>query len=205
MKELEKVKRISIASTLFILAVLIGVLTFERPKNTYAINTKDTLKKLTNNNDYIVSLNDINNPDVVLIDVRSAYEYDKGHLTNAINISTPEILSDENQSIFSELKNTNKTVVLYGNSPEEANIPFLLLYQMGYDTIKLLAVTNKYSQNKLITNEVNIEKYNTDIKSFIEESIKNVDGDFDIKETKIIPKKIITIKKKKKRAAEGGC
>ncbi|WP_338357945.1 rhodanese-like domain-containing protein [Yeosuana marina] len=205
MKELEKVKRISIASTLFILAVLIGVLTFERPKNMYAINTKDTLKKLTTNNDYIVSLNDINNPDVVLIDVRSAYEYDKGHLKNAINISTPEILNDENQSIFNELKSTNKTVVLYGSSPEEANIPYLLLYQLGYDNIKLLAVTNKYSQNKLITNESNIEKYNADIKSFIDESIKNVNGNLDAKETKIIPKKIITIKKKKKKAAEGGC
>ncbi|WP_339917946.1 rhodanese-like domain-containing protein [Yeosuana marina] len=205
MKELEKVKRISIASTLFILAVLIGVLTFERPKNMYAINTKDTLKKLTTNNDYIVSLNDINNPDVALIDVRSAYEYDKGHLKNAINISTPEILNDENQSIFNELKSTNKTVVLYGSSPEEANIPYLLLYQLGYDNIKLLAVTNKYSQNKLITNESNIEKYNADIKSFIDESIKNVNGNLDAKETKIIPKKIITIKKKKKKAAEGGC
>ncbi len=34
MKELEKVKRISISSVLFILAVLIGVLAYERPENT---------------------------------------------------------------------------------------------------------------------------------------------------------------------------
>jgi len=45
MKELEKTKRISIAATLFILAVIIGLLTYKRPKNIYAINTKDTLEK----------------------------------------------------------------------------------------------------------------------------------------------------------------
>ena len=40
MKELEKVKNISIASTLFILAIIIGLLTYKRPKNTFTFNTK---------------------------------------------------------------------------------------------------------------------------------------------------------------------
>ena len=79
MKELEKVKRISIASTLFILVVLIGVLTFERPKNMYTLNTKNTLDNLMSK-DYLISLNEINNPNLEIIDVRSQYDYDKGHL-----------------------------------------------------------------------------------------------------------------------------
>jgi len=42
MKELEKTKRISIASVLFILVVLIGLLTYKRPKHMYAVNSKTT-------------------------------------------------------------------------------------------------------------------------------------------------------------------
>ena len=203
MKELEKVKRISIASTLFILAVLIGVLTFERPKNMYAMNTKTALEKL-NTNDYVVSLKDIT-LEAILIDIRSQYEYDKGHLENAINISVPDILSEENQGLFMELKDSNKTVVLYGKSPQEANIPFMLLYQLGFDNIKLLSVDNNYLQNKLVTNQSDIEKPVADIKAFIDESVKNSNVS-NIKTEKPEPvKKVVTVQKKKKKVAEGGC
>lgn len=203
MKELEKIKRISIASTLFILIVIIGLLTYERPKNIYAINTKNTLEKLTTSN-YFVTTNDINNPNYVLIDVRSQYEFDKGHLENAINIYTPEILSDDNPSIFKELNETNKTAVLYGNNPQEANAPFLLLYQLGYNNIKILKTDINYSQNKLITKNCNIEQSEADVSAFINASKKNADAN-DVIKTVEPAKKVITVKKKKKKVAEGGC
>ncbi|GGK27478.1 hypothetical protein GCM10007962_22150 [Yeosuana aromativorans] len=203
MKELEKVKRISIASTLFILAVLIGVVTYERPKNMYTINTKSTLEKLTKN-DYLASIDNIHNENVSLIDVRSQYEYEKGHLESAINMSTPEILSDDSQSILKELKEDNKTVVLYGNNPQESNIPFLLLTQLGYDNIKLLNVEISYFQNQLVTDQIAIEKPIADIKAFINESIKNSDTGIEIDNNKPA-KKIIIVQKKKKKGAEGGC
>jgi len=203
MKEIEKTKRISIAATLFILVVLIGLLTYERPKHLYAINTKSTLEKLTGDN-YLITLNDLNNPDYVLIDVRNQFEFEKGHLKNAINIYTPDILSDENSDFFDELKETNKTAVLYGKNPQEVNPPFLILYQLGFDNIKMLAVENSYLQNKLITKNSDIEKSEADITTFINDSRENASIepiDEDIIEA---PKKIITIKRKKK-VAEGGC
>ena len=101
MKELEKTKRISIVSTLFILAVLIGLFTYKRPKNTYAFTTKSTLEKLSNDN-YFISLNDTSTQNNVLIDVRNAYEFEKGHLYNAININTPDLLNDENLELLKE-------------------------------------------------------------------------------------------------------
>jgi rhodanese-related sulfurtransferase len=203
MKEIEKTKRISIAATLFILVVLIGLLTYERPKHLYAINTKSTLEKLTGDN-YLITLNDLNNPDYVLIDVRNQFEFEKGHLKNAINIYTPDILSDENSDFFDELKETNKTAVLYGKNPQEVNPPFLILYQLGFDNIKMLAVENSYLQNKLVTKNSDIEKSEADITTFINDSRENASIepiDEDIIEA---PKKIITIKRKKK-VAEGGC
>lgn len=204
MKELEKTQRISIAAVLFILAVIIGLLTYKRPKNIYAINTKDTLEKITGEN-YLVTLNDLNSPDNVLIDIRNQYDFEKGHLENAINIYAAEILSDENIKVFKELKDRHKTAILYGNNPQEPNAPFLILYQLGYDNIKLLAIENSYLQNKLITKDSEIEKSEADVAAFINESIKNADTAESVKVIVAPPKKVITVQKKKKAPAEGGC
>ncbi|MDO9138678.1 MAG: rhodanese-like domain-containing protein [Lutibacter sp.] len=205
MKELEKTKRISIAAVIFILAVIIGLLTYKRPKNIYAINTKDTLEKITSAN-YFTTLEDLKNPDYVLIDIRNQYEFDKGHLENAINIYAAEILSDDNSKVFKDLKEKNKTAVLYGNNPQEPNTPFLILYQLGFDNIKLLAVENSYLQNKLITKNSEIEKSEADITAFINESVKKANTTETVKKVVVAPpKKVITIEKKKKAEAEGGC
>ncbi len=204
MKELEKTKRISIASTLFILAVLIGLLTYKRPKHTYATNTQKTLKKITNNN-FLITLENINNADYIPIDVRSPNEFEKGHLENAINIHTPEILSETNSAFFKELKASNKTAILYGDNPQEANVPFMFLYQLGYDNIKLLTITNNYSQNKLISKNCYIEKPENDIRTFINESVKKSNVKVTPKKTIQPAKKIITVQKKKKKIPEGGC
>ena len=204
MKELEKVKQISIASTLFILAVVIGVLTYELPENTYAVNTKTTLEKLTTN-DFIISMDSINHQDIALVDVRSPYEFNKGHLENAINISTPEILEEENKEIFKDLRDQNKVVVLYGKDLEEANIPFLILYQMGYDNLRLLSVKNSYLKNELVTQPSEVEKPEADVQAFIDESVKNANKKIEVQEKAPVPKKVIVVKKKKKKPVEGGC
>ena len=162
MKELEKTKRISIAATLFILVVLIGVLSYKRPKNLYSFNTVETLEKI-GSEALFVSLNDITNPDYNLIDVRKNYDYDRGHLENAININSSAILDDESINVFKELQDTNKTVVLYAKNPEEAIAPYMILYQLGYTNLKVLPIENSYDQNKLITKTVEVEKYANDI------------------------------------------
>ena len=204
MKELEKTKRISIASTLFILAVVIGLLTYKRPKNTFTINTEPTLEKLTSES-FFVSLQNSNNPDFQLIDIRTQYEFDKGHMENAINIATSDILNEENLSIFKDLKDANKTALLYGKNLEEVNPAFLILYQLGYDNINLLAIETSYIQNKLITKNYNIEKSENDIKAFIDESVKKAKATPKIQPVKKPVKKTIILQKKKKKAPEGGC
>ncbi len=205
MKELEKTKRISIAAVLFILAVIISLLFYERPKHLYSINTDSTLEMLMGN-DYYITLDEINNPDFVLIDIRNQYEFEKGHLEGAINIYTPELLNENNSDVFNELKENNKTVILYGNNPTETNPPFMLLYQLGYTNIKILLVNNTYSQNKLITKSSVIEKNSADINAFIRESHKNASKALKPKQEIIKPpKKIIPVKKKKKMPVEGGC
>ena len=203
MKELEKTKRISIAAVIAILVIIIALLSYKRPKHIYTVNPKNTLEKITTS-DYFLSLNEINDPESILIDVRNQYEYEKGHLENAVNVYAPEILNDANSGLFEELKEENKTVILYGSNPNEVIAPFMLLYQLGYDNVKILCIENSYDQNKLIAKNVGIEKPATDINAFIKESRKKAA----VKPKPIAkkaPKKVIPVKKKKKKAPEGGC
>lgn len=205
MKELEKTKRISIVSTLFILIVLIAVLAYKRPKHLYKVNSVVTLEKLITE-DYFISLSDINNPDYVLIDVRSQFEFEKGHLENAINIYTAEILNDDNSTLFKEIKEKGKTAILYGTNPNQVNAPFMLLYQLGYNNVKILTIENSYIENKLISKNIEIEKSVANINDFIKESIKNATKDSKQKVVAKKPiKKTIIVKKRKKAPAEGGC
>jgi rhodanese-related sulfurtransferase len=210
MKELEKTKRISVAAVISILIVIIALLSYKRPKHLYSVNTHDTLEKITNTN-YLIAQNDIDDTNSVLIDIRNQFEFDKGHMENAINMSAPEILNEENSDILENLKEENKTLVLYGNNPKEAIAPFMLLSQLGFDSIKILSVENSYFQNKLITKDVTVESSAPDINSFIQESIKRSQEAMDkakvAPKPKIttIPKKIIPVVKKKKMPVEGGC
>ena len=206
MKEFKNVKRLSVGPVLFILALIIAFLTYERSENLYAMDAASALESLTTRN-YVISIEDSKQPGVVLVDIRNPYEFEKSHIENAINIPTPEILKEKNQTIFKEWKESNKIVTLYGKDIEEANIPFLLLYQLGYDNLKLLNAENRCVQNKLRTNPTNLEKPIANIRAFIDESIRKSKIKVVKKERKPkpAPKKIVPVKKKKKRPVEGGC
>ena len=210
MKELEKTKRLSIAAVLTILVILIALLSYKRPEHLYTVNTQDTLEKVVNNN-YLITLEDLNQENPVLVDVRNSIDFNKGHLDNAINITSPEILEDDNSRIINKIKEENKTIVLYGNNPNETTLPYLLLSQLGYDNLKILTVKNSYNQNKLITENFVIENNATDINAFIQESVKNKEAAMKKLKARAIPKvqptpkKVIPVKKKKKMPIEGGC
>jgi rhodanese-related sulfurtransferase len=202
MKELEKTKRISIAAMLSILVIITALLSYKRPKHTYTETTKDALEEITSTN-YSIPLEKIDNPNYVLIDLRNQYEFEKGHLKNAINIHTSEILSDTYSDILTEIKEDGKTAILYATTPSNAINTYMLLQQLGYDNLKILCIENSYDNNKLVTKKVHIEKPNGDINKFIAESIKKAA----VKPKPIIKKKkkVIAVKKKKKRKPEGGC
>jgi len=203
MKELEKTKRISIAAVLVILIIIIALLAYERPKHLYSVNTQDTLGMILNN-DFFINLDETNNPEFVLVDIRNKVEFEKGHLENAINIHTPDLLNETNTKVFKELKKNNKTAILYGNNPTEANTPFMILHQLGYLS-KILLVESSYVQNKLIIKNSEIGKNKADINAFILESQKKAAVKPKPKPKKKTPKKIIPVKKKKKMPVEGGC
>jgi rhodanese-related sulfurtransferase len=77
---------------------------------------------------------------IILVDVRSQFDFAKGHLPEAKNIYKVNLTDDSNMDFFLALKGTNKKAILYGSSASEANVPFMILKQMGIENISYLAV-----------------------------------------------------------------
>ncbi|MEN8123770.1 MAG: rhodanese-like domain-containing protein [Bacteroidota bacterium] len=208
MKELERTKRISVSAVLFLLIVVIGVLMFEKPQYVFEKNPANTLEEVTKQN-FILTLNDFKSLEpsqYVLIDIRNNFEYAKGHLDGAINVSPHQVFKPESKKLLKQTKDDGKTVVLYGANADKASNAWLLLYQLGYENIKILCVETNYIDNKLSMKEVAIEKPSVNYAEIIREA-KAKQAIQKITEVKkpVAPKKVITKPKKKKRVPEGGC
>jgi len=157
MKELKKNKSILFTSAWFIALILICLTSCEYQKHKYSLSPSDTLESIASN-DYLINPSELSKISYQLIDIRSQFEYEKGHLENAINMFVPEILNHTNTKILKRLKKENIEIVLYGANPEEALIPYMTLYQQGVDNMKILLVNNSYKQNKLISENSTLEE-----------------------------------------------
>jgi len=204
MKELERTKRISISAVLFLLVILIGFLTFRRPQYVFEKNTASTLEKIVKK-DYILSLNDLDKLDdsqYTLIDIRTNFEYEKGHMDNAVNISRHDIFNDNSIEFLDNLKANGKEILLYGKDPDNANTGWMLLYQLGYDNVKILCIETEYIDKTFQIKNAPLEKPNVNFAQVMA-SAKSEKSEKEVKEKP--KKKVITAPKKKKRVPEGGC
>jgi len=207
MKELERTKRISLAAVLSILLIAVGLLNYRRPSYLYSQNTITTLSKL-DTTEYLVSPQGLETGDYVLVDVRIPFEFEKGHLPDAINIYAPELLSSENNTLLKEKTSTGKPILLYGNSPNETLPVFMMLCQLDIGPVKILEGQNYFEKDQLKTVYYEVEKNTPDIRSFIQESVKKASEQKKVQPKKQIapqPKKVVPAQKKKKKMPEGGC
>lgn len=203
MKELERTKRVSISAVLFLLVVVIAVLTFKKPEYVFEKSAEETLEKIVEK-DYVISQNDLEQmvvADYEIIDIRSNYEYAKGHLDGAINISAINVFEEDSSSFLKELSDTGKTVILYGEHPDEANSAWMLLYQLGYENAKVLCIETSFVDNQFQIKNVDIEKPAVNYAQVMQKSM----GEKEVVAKAKKPKKVITAPKKKKRVPEGGC
>ena len=203
MKELEKTKRISISTVIFILVILIGVLTFKKPTNVYKKTNSETLA-MVNTQDYLVDYTDVDQSNSVFIDIRERFEYSKGHIGEALNMPTADILEEQSISMFDGLRDAGKTIVFYGKTPNEANSAWMILYQLGYENIKILNSATQLVDNRFEVTNYDLEK---PIANYLE--IFNNGNPENSEDTQVLapvtPKKVIAVKIKKKRKPEGGC
>jgi len=208
MKELEKTRRISISAVLFLLVIIISLLTFKKPEFNFVNSSEKTLTFVTNQS-HILSLIDFEKLDVtdyLLIDVRSNFDYSKGHLDNAINIPKSQLLDPESTSIIQEAVSNKRPMIVYGETPETANAACMLLYQLGYEQLKLLSILSFYDNKQFHIRSSDVEKPLFDFAQTMKKaSIQPVKKIKPKSKPKPAKKKVITKPKKKKKMPEGGC
>jgi len=116
---------------------------------------------------------------IVLVDVRNQFDFAKGHLPEAKNIYAVNLINDENIDFFMNLNESNKKAILYGNSATEANIPFMILKQMGVKNISFLSVgyeelkTGNWNEIAANTTKFNDENPVADFAQFISDANKS--------------------------------
>lgn len=136
-------KRTLISIILFIVIIVIGLLTLKTPKLKYFLSPQRTIALTTDTSDFMYpyELEGIltgSVDTVVLIDIRDRFEYGRGHIPGAENISALEMLNDENIEHLQQLKKNGFMVVIYANDQLRANGPWLVFRQLGFSNVKVL-------------------------------------------------------------------
>jgi rhodanese-related sulfurtransferase len=152
-------------------------------------------------------------PSFLLIDVRTADEFSKYSLPNAINIPLKNLLDEES---IPYLNQNQYDVVLFSNDTFYADQAWILGNRLNYKNLKVLkgGINNWYQTiiNPTIPTE-NMASEEFELYSFRKSASMffgvvypeqfKVEKKPEVK--KVVPKKVIPIKKKKKMPVEGGC
>ena len=143
----------------------------------------------------------------VFIDVRSVYDFEKGHIENAINISVANLLDDSYKESYENWKNDSLLVVLYGNDELQANAPWMLLYELGYTNTRVLLGGYGYIDRLYLDELEEGETFTIEDPAYDFAGIlKEVE---EIKKSPVViekaEKKEVVVQKKVKKSAEGGC
>ena len=205
-------KRTVITMVIFVVIIVVGLLTLTNPRLKYKISPPEAISMVTSFNHGVDAakidnmLSASNNPSI-LIDIRNNYDYARGHIASADNISAVELLSKDNIKWLKELNDSKTTVVIYGDNPLQANGPWMVLQQLGFDNVTFLnggyncyvEYKNAETENKSAPAfEAGKAKYN-----YAEVAKASSLGNDDA--NKSAKKHTIVRRKKKGAATAGGC
>lgn len=149
MEELNKTNRLTMIVVAIVLVIIIGLVTLRRPDIKYTLSPAESLALLNDTAlvvtpDQAASLFKDSAGKTVLIDVRNSIAFDRSHVKNAINIPVRELFSTKNKTILRDIEKSGQTAVLYGETQQQANGPWLMLRQTGFKNVLLF--TGNYSQ-----------------------------------------------------------
>lgn len=208
MDALNRTKRITIGAITVVVVLIIALISYKKPLYHYQLSPQEMdndlvlIYQVTPDEAMEMMGDSIHN---VFVDIRSIYDFEKDHLYNAINIPIPNLLDKENKEKFDQWKEDSVAVVLYGNNQLQANSPWMLMYQLGYDNTRVMmggfTYYNQFMEGKLAENATfEMENPAYDYNKIIEAGSKN-----NTSVAAQAPKKEVVVRKKKKKAAEGGC
>ena len=191
---------------IFVIVIIVGLLTITNPRLKYDLTPEQTISLVVSDNNGI-SPDKMENfltgstVNVEVIDIRNHYEFARGHISGARNISAVELLEKDNIKWLRKLQEDGFVVIIYGEDQMQANGPWMVFQQIGLDNVNVLlggyqyylSFKNKegkpYSPGKAEFNYAEVAKVST---------VGN--------ETNQAAKKTTIVRRKKKGAAiAGGC
>ena len=207
MKELTKTKKLSVSVIGYLAILLIGFLSIQKPDYSFSRTTHQMVAEIESLafeaypedvETYLVS-----EKKYVFIDIRNTFDFQKGNIDGAINIPSTHLFEKININQLRKFANDSLQIIIYGNNQEEANAPWMILYQMGFSNLKVLM--GGYSAY------IQIKSGSTEVQYFIEEPIANFaeaiknaqKPKVEIKIAK--PEVIVPVEKVKNDIEEGGC
>jgi len=183
----------------------------KKPRFNYALTPQQTVDMVINHRGcfHPYELEKVLNHkggDVILIDIRNNFDFAKGHIPGALNITSVNLLNEENIKQLDEWKKNNVKVVFYHDDQLQANGAWMLFRQIGYSNTYVLLGGYRYFasyKDNLKQSEGTCLK-GTAKYDFATVAKKSVAGFGDVSTSKPA-KKVKVRRKKKEKAASGGC
>jgi rhodanese-related sulfurtransferase len=139
MKNFTQTHLLALMAILFALTLAVGYLTTKRENPSYKLSITETLEQVKLDGAE-VGLEELKaksgQADFIVVDLRDQGEFVKGAIEGAVNIPVSSLMEEESLDL---LKDESINFVLYGENPDQAYGPWLILRQMGYQNVKVLA------------------------------------------------------------------
>lgn len=136
-------KKTLITFVIFVVVIVVGLITLSGPRLKYKLTPQETIDMVAWEEDYVFpyELEDIISgavDTIILIDIRNNFDFSRGHIPGAENISAVALLNKENIKRLQKLKDDGMVVLLYGDNLIHANGPWMVLQQLGFSNVKAL-------------------------------------------------------------------
>lgn len=199
-------KRTVITMIIFVVVIIAGLLTITNPRLKYALSPEQTITLVVADN-HGVSPEKLDNlltgstATVEVIDIRNNYAFARGHIPGAKNISAAELLEKDNITWLTRLEEDGVSVIIYGENQMQANGPWMVFRQLGFDNVDvLLGGYNYYVAYK----NHNAKSYTPDKAKFNYAEVAKVSS-VGVENNQPAKKTTIVRRKKKGAAVAGGC
>ena len=191
---------------IFVIVIIAGLLTLTNPRLKYALTPEQTILMVVSD-DNGISPDKLDNfltgsqVNIEVIDIRNHYEFARGHISGAKNISAVELLEKDNIKWLKQLQKDGFVVIIYGEDQMQANGPWMVFQQIGLDNVSVLLGGYQYY---LSYKNQKAKTYSPDKAEFNYAEVAKV-STVGNETNKPAKKNTIVRRKKKGAAVAGGC
>ncbi len=204
-------KKTLITLLAFVLLLLVGFFTMNKPLMSYELNLNQSLADLKLQ-DACFKPADLNmfltqNPkNTVLIDIRDHFSFGQGHIPGAKNLSAYDLSQEESIELLNDYKTRGVQVVLYGDDQLQANGSWMLFRQVGFDNVKVLlgGYTYYLAHKEDLAATKDLSDYKKGFAKYDFAKLAQAKSGLETN-AKVKKKKTVKIRRKKKAVASGGC